>query len=57
VDRTGLIDVPDTGDWQTWRTLSKTGITLTAGRQVIRLVLDTNGANGLTGNFNWIGVQ
>ena len=57
VDRTGPIDVPDTGDWQTWLTLSKTGITLAAGRQVIRLVLDTNGANGLTGNFNWIGVQ
>ena len=57
VDRTGPLQVPDTGGWQAWRTLSKSGIALSAGQQVIRLVLDTNGATGLTGNFNWIGVQ
>jgi len=57
VDRTGPISVPDTASWQTWRTVSKSGIALTAGQQVIRLVLDTNGVTGLTGNFNWIGVQ
>jgi hypothetical protein len=57
VDKTGPIAVPNTGSWQTWRTLSKTGIALSAGQQVIRLVLDTNGASGLTGNFNWIAVQ
>jgi hypothetical protein len=57
VDKTGPMTVPDTGSWQTWRTLSKTGIALSAGQQVIRLVLDTNGASGLTGNFNWIAVQ
>jgi len=57
VDKTGPLTVPDTASWQTWRTLSKTGISLSAGQQVIRLVLDTNGASGLTGNFNWIAVQ
>ena len=57
VDKTGPIAVPDSGSWQTWRTLSKAGIALSAGQQVIRLVLDTNGATGLTGNFNWIAVQ
>jgi hypothetical protein len=40
-----------------WRTLTKTGVALSAGEQVIRLVLDTNGTTGLTGNFNWITVQ
>ena len=57
VDKTGPIAVPNTGGWQAWRTLTKTGISLSAGQQVIRLVLDTNGATGMTGNFNWIAVQ
>jgi hypothetical protein len=57
VDKTGPIVVPNTGGWQTWQTISRTGIALSAGPQVIRLVLDANGASGLTGNFNWIGVQ
>jgi hypothetical protein len=57
VNKTGPIAVPDTGSWQTWRTLSKTGIALSGGQQVIRLVLDSNGQTGLTGNFNWIAVQ
>jgi hypothetical protein len=57
VDRTGPLTVPDTGGWQVWRTVSKTGVSLAAGDQVIRLVFDTNGSTGLTGNFNWIAVQ
>ena len=57
VDKTGPIAVPNTGGWQVWRTLSKSGVALSAGEQVIRVVLDTNGASGLTGNFNWIAVQ
>jgi hypothetical protein len=54
VDKTGPLTVPDTGGWQSWRTVSKTGVSLSAGVQVLRLVLDTNGATGMTGNFNWI---
>ena len=57
VDKTGPIAVPNTGGWQAWRTITKTGVALSAGVQVIRLVLDTNGAKGLTGNFNWMAVQ
>ena len=57
VNKTGPIAVPNTGGWQAWRTITKTGVALSAGEQVIRLVLDTNGANGLTGNFNWMAVQ
>jgi len=54
VDKTGPFTVPDTGDWQAWRTLTKTGVTLAAGPQILRLVMDSNGPSGLTGNFNWI---
>jgi hypothetical protein len=57
VDKTGLLTVPDTGGWQMWQTVTTTGVVLNAGPQVIRLVLDTNGVSGLTGNFNWIEVQ
>ena len=40
VDRTGPIAVPDTGGWQTWQTITTTGIPLTAGQRVLRVVLD-----------------
>ena len=38
VDKTGLIDVPNTGGWQTYQTVVKTGISLAAGQQVVRVV-------------------
>ena len=50
---TGSIAVPDTGAWQTWRTLSKP-VTLTAGRQSLRLVFDTVGVSGGAANVNWL---
>jgi hypothetical protein len=49
--------VPSTGGWQSWATVTKTGVALAAGPQTFRLVLDTNGAAGLTGNFNWLAVD
>ena len=53
VDKTGPIPVPDTGDWQAWQTVTKSGIDLSAGTHVLRLVLDTGTAqNGGVGNFN-----
>jgi hypothetical protein len=54
VDKTGPIAVPNTGGWMTWTTIRKTGVTLSAGPQQIRLVMDTNGPTTATGNFNWI---
>jgi endoglucanase len=50
VNVTGNIDVPNTGGWQTWRTVSKS-VNLPAGQHVFRLVFD-----GSDGNFNWINV-
>ena len=52
VNKTGTITNTDSGGWQAWRTVSKT-IGLTAGSHIMRLVLDSNGANGTVGNFNY----
>jgi hypothetical protein len=52
VDVTGPVGVPDTGGWQIWQTKTRT-ITLNAGVQVARLVMDTNGSQAV-GNFDWI---
>src|SRR5262249_22493476 len=56
VNVTGVITVPNTGAWQTWTTLTKTGVSLSAGQQVVRVVLDTRGVTGSVCNLNWIRV-
>src|SRR4029079_12049675 len=53
VDRTGPIAIPDTGGWPTWQTITKTGVPLTAGTRVLRVVLDTVSSAGGAGNLNW----
>ena len=57
VNITGPLTVPSTGGWQTWTTVRQSGVTLAAGTQRWRLVLDTNGATGAVGNFNDIRVN
>jgi len=57
VDKTGALTVPNTGGWQTWTTITKSGVALAAGQQVIRVVMDTNGATGSVGNFNWFTIR
>jgi hypothetical protein len=56
VDKTGPLTVPNTGGWQTWRTIRKASISLAAGSQVWRLVMDANGSSGAVANFNYISV-
>ncbi|CAN5864463.1 hypothetical protein BH24ACI4_BH24ACI4_08120 [soil metagenome] len=53
VDLTGPLTIPNTGNWQAWTTIRKTGVSLTAGQQVWRLVMLTNGSTGAVGNVNW----
>jgi hypothetical protein len=53
-DVTGPMVVPSTGGWQTWITISRTGIPLTAGAHVLRVVIDTKGPTGWWGNLNYI---
>ena len=52
VNVTGILTVPDTGGWQSWVTVSKT-VTLAAGTQVARLVMDTRGVVAV-GNFDYM---
>ena len=56
VDRTGPFSVPNTGGWQTWVTIRKTGLSLSAGQQVWRVVLDSNGSTSAVGNLNYFRV-
>jgi len=55
-DRTGAVSIPDTGAWQNWTTLTVGGVSLNAGVQVVRVVLDTAGPNGAVGNLNYISI-
>ena len=55
VDKTGPLTIPNTGGWQTWQSISKT-VTLTQGQQVMKIVMDTNGATGSIGNINYVRV-
>jgi hypothetical protein len=55
-DATGPLVVPNTGNWQTWTLVTKSGIALAAGTQVLRLVMDSSapGTSSDVGNFNWL---
>jgi hypothetical protein len=46
---TGAVSVPNTGGWQAYQTVTKTGINLSAGQHVLRLVIDSAPVN-----INWI---
>jgi hypothetical protein len=57
VNKTGAMSVPNTGGWETWTTIRKTGVSLAAGTQILRVVMDTNGAGtGAVGNINFFRV-
>jgi hypothetical protein len=55
VDVTGPVRVPTTGGWQAYQDVSVT-IQASAGRQLLRVVMDVNGSTGAVGNFNYIRV-
>lgn len=42
---TGIVAVPNTTGWQTWQTVTITGVNLTAGPQIMRVFFDTDGYN------------
>ncbi len=56
VDKTGIISVPDTIGWQSWKTISK-NVRLEAGNQIMKIVMDTKGASGDTTNINYIAIK
>ncbi|MDD5688274.1 MAG: carbohydrate-binding protein [Elusimicrobia bacterium] len=55
VDKTGPITVPNTGGFQIWQTIKKTGVSLTPGKHIMKLVMDTTGSTA-TGNFDYINI-
>jgi O-glycosyl hydrolase len=44
-DVSGVINVPNTGGWQQWQTVTINGIALTAGEHVMRIVFETDYMN------------
>lgn len=54
VDVTGSLTVPNTGSFHTLRTVSRSGIWLSAGRHVLRLSMDAAPSNDSIGGFNWL---
>jgi hypothetical protein len=48
------IAVPDTAAWTTWKTITLSNVQLPAGRHVLGLKFDTNGAVGYTANVNYL---
>jgi hypothetical protein len=56
VDVTGPVTLPDTGSWNVYQTLTRPGVSLSAGRKVLRLVIDQHGGNADAGTFDTISI-
>lgn len=54
VDQTGPLSIPNTYFSQFFTTVTKTGVFLSAGIHVMRLSMDSGGADGTAGSFNWL---
>ncbi len=57
VAATGSLAIPNTGGWQNWTTMTSSAFNLTAGKHVLRLVMDSNGSTGSVGNINWFALN
>lgn len=54
VDISGPIDVPDTGAWTTLEMITAENVKLASGVQTIRVVMDTSGESGATGDIDYM---
>jgi len=50
----GPINLPVTGGWQSWQTVTATDLQLEAGPVVLRVAFDTASTGRFVGNFNWL---
>jgi hypothetical protein len=58
VDVTGPMTIPDTGDWQSWQTVTRAAVSLPAGQQKVRLVIDAGSASsGRVGNVRYLRIR
>ena len=53
-DVTGPITIPDTGGWGILKTLKKKGVTLKAGKQMMKIVMDKDGESGGIGDIDLV---
>ena len=56
VDKTGLLAVPNTGAWNAYQVVQKTGVALSSGIQTVRVEMVTAGSGGHVGAFDWFRV-
>ncbi len=54
VNKSGTLTIPNTGSWTTYKDITKTGVSLTAGTHVMKLKIDTSKAGGDVANINYI---
>lgn len=52
-DRTGEIEIPDTGGWTTLKKITRRGVELKQGRQQMKVVMDTEGKVGSVGDIDY----
>ena len=57
VNVTGPLAIPNTGSWSVTAPVTKTGVSLKAGRHVLRLVIDNDAGRDDAGTFDTIAVQ
>ena len=54
VNVTGPMEIDNTGGWGQWATISKTGINLSAGQHILKLVMDEQSTQEQwLGDFDW----
>jgi hypothetical protein len=53
VDKTGALAVPNTGAWNKFQILQKTGVELAAGVHLVRISMVSAGTSGYVGIFDW----
>jgi hypothetical protein len=54
VNVTGALTMPNTGGWQVWQNVTRTGISLTSGAHQMRVVFDSASLLGYVGNLNYL---
>ncbi|MBI3898289.1 MAG: carbohydrate-binding protein [Gammaproteobacteria bacterium] len=53
-DKTGPIQLTNTGGWQTWKTITIRDVHLPAGAEKMRLAFDRGNTQGRLANINWV---
>lgn len=52
-DRTGKLEIPDTGGWTTLKKITRQGVNLKQGRQQMKVVMDSEGELGSVGDIDY----